>query len=169
IGFGGAADHRRPFGQRLCAQRHQALHHQCPFRESRADHGAHREGESAPQRACLGLSRSDGHGRRHGGQVRQKDGPVRQPHRRHHPGGRVRARRRVAGWRGRQGLHLPDERTAAGASVNRGQRAGIGPARVRRYRGIHPRSQGVRQADPRFPEHPLHPGRHQGQAAGGSG
>ena len=54
-----------PGWQRLDPQRHQALHHQCAARRCRADHGAHRKGRAAQERACQRLHRrADGYARR---------------------------------------------------------------------------------------------------------
>ena len=61
--------------------------------------------------------------------------------------------------RGRHGLRLSDEPAAAGAAGDRGRRAGLGPARLRRGGEIHQGAQGVRPHRLRVPEHPIHPRR----------
>ena len=53
----------------LCAEWHQALHHQCALCDGGFDHGAHEPREPAAQRACLGISGAARYARDHARQV----------------------------------------------------------------------------------------------------
>ena len=152
-------DGRRPLGD----QRLEDLHQQRPARRP-GDRGR-QDRSQARRQGHLADRRRDRHA---GLQARPQPGEDR-----HEGAGHLgavlrrcaRAGRQPAGRRHRHGLRPADAAAAAGAAGDRhpGDRRHRG--RARPHRGLRQGAQGVRQADRRFPEHPLQAGRDQDQGA----